>query len=202
MPERREVRDADSAALVELITTCFAAYPGCLLDVDGEEPWLRAPAAAYARAGGRMWVSTAGGLDGAVIACVGLKPARPALVELKSLYVHPAARRQGLGAELVAAVEGEARRRGATAVHLWTDTRFTDAHRLYERLGYARLGETRALHDRSATIEYHYRKTLASAGAASSGRFQADHARVEPRHLSEPVRPPRRRAAARRRGLG
>jgi len=43
---RREVSDADSAALIELITTCFAAYPGCVLDVDGEEPWLRAPAAA------------------------------------------------------------------------------------------------------------------------------------------------------------
>ena len=98
---RREVRDADSAALIELITTCFAAYPGCLLDVDGEEPWLRAPATAYARASGRMWVAALGDSGGPVIACVGLKPASPALVELKSLYVHPAARRQGLGAELV-----------------------------------------------------------------------------------------------------
>jgi N-acetylglutamate synthase-like GNAT family acetyltransferase len=159
-PVRREVCDADSAALIELITTCFAAYPGCVLDVEGEEPWLRAPAAAYARAGGRMWVCALGEFGGAVIACVGLKPASAGLVELKSLYVHPAARRQGLGEELVAVVENEARLRAATAVHLWTDTRFTDAHRLYQRLGYARLGETRALHDRSATVEYHYRKTL------------------------------------------
>jgi len=52
-------------------------------------------------------------------------------------------------------------------VHLWTDTRFTDAHRLYERLGYARLDETRALHDRSGTVEYHYRKTIAPAMTAS-----------------------------------
>ena len=164
---RREVRDADSAALIELITTCFAAYPGCLLDVDGEEPWLRAPATAYARASGRMWVAALGDSGGPVIACVGLKPASPALVELKSLYVHPAARRQGLGAELVGVVEGQASRRGATTVHLWTDTRFTDAHRLYERPGYARLDETRALHDRSGTVEYHYRKTIAPAMTAS-----------------------------------
>jgi putative acetyltransferase len=58
-------------------------------------------------------------------------------------------------------VEHEARRTGARMVELWSDTRFTAAHRLYERLGYIRLPETRSLSDLSQTTEFHYRKQLA-----------------------------------------
>ena len=60
-------------------------------------------------------------------------------------------------------VEERARALGRTRVELWTDTRFIDAHRLYERLCYERGPETRALHDLSRTIEYFYRKLLTSS---------------------------------------
>jgi len=156
LPVLRPVTDADSAALIGLISACWAEYPGCVMDVDGEEPWLRAPATAYRGWDATMWVVTR---DGAVVACVGLK----ALVdgaELKSLYVAPAARRRGLGRRLTDLVEGEARRRGHRRLELWSDTRFTHAHRLYERLGYRRLPDVRELHDRSATVEFHYGKAL------------------------------------------
>jgi predicted GNAT family N-acyltransferase len=155
LPVLRPVRDADSPALVTLIGGAFAEYPGCVLDVDGEEPWLRAPAAAYAKAGGKMWVTE---LGGEVVACGGVKPSGADAVELKNLYVSAKARRQGLGELLTGLVEDEARSRGARWVRLWSDTRFTDAHRLYERLGYRRLPGTRELHDQSATVEYAYAK--------------------------------------------
>ena len=153
---RRPVRDADSEALIALIGGCWAEYPGCVMDVDGEEPWLRAPAAYYARRGGTMWVVERGG---AVLACAGVVPDGER-AELKSLYVAAAGRRQGLGARLVAAVEAEAVRRGATRIELWSDTRFDDAHRLYHRLGYTRTGGERELHDRSATVEWEFAKHL------------------------------------------
>lgn len=156
LPGLRPVDDGDSAALIDLITTCWAAYPGCVMDVDGEEPWLRAPATAYRRWGATMWVVTVG-RD--LLGCVGLKPAG-ATGELKSLYVGPAARRRGLGRALSDLVEDQARRRGVRRLELWSDSRFADAHRLYQRLGYRRLPDTRDLHDLSRTVELHYDKWL------------------------------------------
>ena len=179
----RAVRDADSAALIELIGSCWAEYPGCVMDVDGEEPWLRAPATAYAAWGGLLWVvpgldagrpaggRPAGGrpAPGSLAACAGVKPAGPGAVELKNMYVAAAARRRGLGTYLVALVRAEAGRRGASRVHLWSDTRFTDAHRLYGRTGFARTGRTRDLHDLSRTTEYEFSLTAAAAAGPDPG---------------------------------
>jgi len=44
----------------------------------------------------------------------------------------------------------------AGARRLWTDSRFTDAHRLYARLGWGPTGATRELHDLSATTELEF----------------------------------------------
>jgi putative acetyltransferase len=154
----RHARDDDAWDLIGLIAACWAEYPGCILDVHGEEPWLLAPASAYAAQGGRLWVAE---LAGRVVASVALRPAaEPDGVALKSLYVARAARRRGLGDRLAALVEGEARERGASFVELWTDTRFLDAHRLYERRGYVRDPHTRERHDLSRSVEYYYRKQL------------------------------------------
>ena len=42
---------------------------------------------------------------------------------------------------------------------LWSDTRFTRAHRLYERLGFEREG-TRKLQDLNNTTEFGFRKRI------------------------------------------
>lgn len=153
----REARDADSEALIELITDCWSAYPGCVMDVDGEEPWLRAPASAYERYGGRLWVVES---EGSVVACCGLKPLGGGVVELKSMYVGARARRQGIASELAKRVEAEARARGANRIELWSDTRFGEAHAFYQAKGFHRLPGSRDLHDRSDTTEYPFAKEL------------------------------------------
>lgn len=152
-PRLRAVRDDDSAALIALIGHCWAQYPGVVLDVDGEEPWLRAPASAYAGWAGRMWVAVS---QDTVVGCVGAKPHGEDVVELKSLYVSALARRRGLGSRLSGVVADQARRSGARRVELWSDSRFTDAHRLYLRLGYTSTGRSRQLHDLSETTEYEF----------------------------------------------
>lgn len=157
LPVIRDVRDEDSAALIALIGGCWSEYPGVLLDVDGEEPWLRAPASAYAGWSGRAWVIE---LDGEVVACCGVKPAEPGAVELKSMYVARQARRNGLARRLEALVIAEARARGVRRVELWSDSRFTDAHATYARLGYTRLPASRELHDLSQTVEFAFAKQL------------------------------------------
>ncbi len=50
--------------------------------------------------------------------------------------------------------------RGASRMLFWSDTRFMDAHRLYEKLGYARVGGTRDLGDISNSKEYCFEKGL------------------------------------------
>ena len=98
--------------------------------------------------------------QGWVVGSAGLLPAGRDGTELKKLYVLDSARRGGLGGRLCALVESEARSLGASYVELWSDTRFKDAHRLYERQGYVRGPTTRELHDLSATVEYYFRKDL------------------------------------------
>ncbi len=181
LPAVRPVTDADSAALIALIGRCWAEYPGCVLDVDGEEPWLRAPASAYADRGGAFEVVE---FEGELVACVGLLPEHGGAVSLHSLYVAAPARRRGLGAELVDRVETAACRRGASRVELWSDTRFTEAHRLYERLGYTRLPGSRELRDRSNTVEYHFAKDLRDSASSSTGRRHPEV--VETRRCPDP----------------
>lgn len=154
----RPVTDDDSAAIIALVGGCFAEYPGCVLDLPGLDAWMLAPASAYAGSGGELWVVQ---LEGGIVASVGYKPTRAGRVELKSLYVAGVARRGGLGARLVGLVEDAARRAGATEIELWTDSRFTAAHRLYERLGYRRGPQTRQLHDPSDTTEFFFDRPLA-----------------------------------------
>jgi putative acetyltransferase len=176
--EIRDARDEDGPALITIIGDAFTDYPGCVLDVDGEMPELRAIASSFQRIGGRFWVAAAGER---VVGGVGLSPSvapprdlappldltppAPAGVELRKLYVDRGERRAGIGRALCERVEREARARGAAFVELWTDTRFETAHKLYEARGYVagrRGGDriTRELHDLSGSVEYYYRLAL------------------------------------------
>jgi predicted GNAT family N-acyltransferase len=151
LPGLRPVSDDDAAALEVLIGEVWAEYPSIVFDVDGEEPWLRAPATSYA-GGGELWVVPAPD-SGGLLACAGWRP-HPEGAELKSLYVAAGCRRQGWGSRFVHFIE---RRVGGRArLRAWSDTRFADSHQMYGRLGYRRTGATRELHDRSQTIEIEF----------------------------------------------
>lgn len=153
----RHVRDDDADALFALIGGIYADYPGCVLEPDGVDADLRSLASRCAAKGGEFWVVED---DGQIVACVGWSPYADGVVELKRLYVGKSARRQGLGGRLVDLVERAALGHGVTVVELWSDTRFADAHRLYESRGYVRQPDTRELHDASNSVEYHYRRPL------------------------------------------
>ena len=154
LPGLRPVADADSEALIELIGGIWAEYPTIVLDIDGEEPWLRAPATSY-QGRGELWVLPAADGSG-LLACVGWRPYPGGTgdTELKSLYVAAKSRRAGLGSRLVRFIER--RVGGRSRLTAWSDTRFTDSHAMYERLGFTRTGATRELHDRSETIEFEF----------------------------------------------
>ena len=154
----RDGRDDDSASLIALIGAIYAEYPGCILDVEREEPMLLAPATCLAAEGGRFWVAEdAHG----IIGCAGFKR-HADHAELVKLYVAKRERGRGLATRLVATVESAVSLAFAR-VELWTDARFLDAHRLYERLSFRRSPGSRTLDDLSHSTEYHYSKALDSA---------------------------------------
>jgi len=152
MADLREARDTDSAGVIALIARVFAEYPGCVLDVDREEPGLRAPATHY----DRFWVLEQGG---EVVGCAACSIAGP-VVEMKKIYLDRRLRGQGWGRRLIERVEREARTCGAERIEAWSDTRFETAHAVYRRLGYRQGERTRFLHDLSATEEYFFAKSL------------------------------------------
>ncbi len=154
----RDARDSDAEDLIELITSVFDEYPGCVMDVDGEMPELLRIASWFAEHDGEFWVAEQ---DGRVVGCIGYTPAAdPSGVELKKLYVSRSAREGGIGGRLTERVEAAARRRGARFIDLWSDTRFETAHVFYARRGWRKSGATRELHDKSNTVEFYFEKPL------------------------------------------
>ncbi len=166
----RGLRDEDALDVIELIAGVFGEYQGCVTDVDGEMPELRRLASYYAEHGGAGWTVLRGdrvvGTVGYVLHDAPAGAAGP-LAELKKLYVHRTERGSGLAASLLDRVESAARAAGAATIELWSDTRFTRAHRFYDKRGYARGPMTRDLHDASHTTEYHFARALGSVGGAA-----------------------------------
>ncbi|HND62738.1 MAG TPA: GNAT family N-acetyltransferase [Opitutaceae bacterium] len=81
----------------------------------------------------------AGGIVGTVQLVLRLPENQPHRAEVAKMLVHRRARRRGLAAALMSAVEAEARREGKTLLVLDTVTG-GDAERLYDRLGWERCG--------------------------------------------------------------
>lgn len=150
----RPGHDEDAPRFIALIERCWADYPDCVLDVDAEAPELRALASYYAGRGGALWLAGEG--EGMIATVPGAEGAW----EICRVYVHPSRHGAGLGARLLETAEGHAIGAGARSLFLWTDTRFERAHRFYEKYGYVRDPETRALHDIAATIEARFSKAV------------------------------------------
>ncbi|WP_166802356.1 GNAT family N-acetyltransferase [Microvirga pakistanensis] len=153
----RAAEDRDAQDLFGLLSLCFADYPGCFVDPHDDLKDLRTPGAPR-RNDGVLWVTE--DESGRVCACTCVDFPEAGTAELHRLYVRPDQRGRGLGSSLVRAVERHARQKGATRLYLWSDTRFTDAHRLYRKLGYTQTDRLRDLGDISNSSEYHFEKAL------------------------------------------
>jgi ribosomal protein S18 acetylase RimI-like enzyme len=164
--------DEDAAGFIQLISACWAEYPGCVMDVDAEVPELRALASYFAQAGGALWVAEA---DGAIVGMVGVRPGW----EICKMYVAASHRGSGLADALLDRAEAFAREAGAERLELWSDTRFERAHAFYAKRGYVR-GAIRVLNDLSNSLEFHFAKpvngveVLDAAAAASAERRLAE----------------------------
>ena len=109
---------------------------------------------------------------------------QPHRADVAKTLVHRRARRQGLGAELMRAVESTARDCGKTLLVLDAVTD-GDAARLYERLGWQRVGSVPdyALLPRGGfcSTTYYYRRVPAAAGAGTMLASGDSDALIAPR---------------------
>lgn len=167
----RAGRDDDADGFIELIGACWSEYPGCVMDLDGEVPELRALASHYAAKGGALWAAEH---DGRVVGMVSVAPGADGAWEIGKMYVDRAHRGTGVAQTLLDAAQAHAIGAGTRRLTLWSDTRFDRAHRFYEGQGFVRSGPIRALGDKSNSIEFGYGKpvngvaTLDAAAAASA----------------------------------
>lgn len=100
-------------------------------------------AAQQARGGAHLLVALTEGpssrVVGTTLVITELPENQPHRADLAKVLVHPAARRNGLGAALVAAAEAHAKALGKTLLVLDTVTS-SPAERLYQRMGWQRVG--------------------------------------------------------------
>ena len=144
----------DVPLIFVLIDEIFAEYD-CKLNVETEDVHLVAPGPYFRQRGGEFWVVEN---DGAILATVAVLLHEDA-GELKALYVHKTLRRHGWGRRLTNLAIDFARGASKPRLILWSDTRFTDAHRLYRKMGFHEFGE-RDLHDSNNSKEYGFELTL------------------------------------------
>jgi putative acetyltransferase len=171
-PEGFEIRpaaDSDASGVIALYSACWGEHDGMILDTVGEMAHLNHIASHYERAGGAAWVikrsvdSRDAGAVGIISASVAWRPIKDdgaQYFELQMLYVLPEARRVGIASYLVRMVENHLARAGVEELELWSDIRFTDAHRLYRSLGWRQLDETRHVDDLSDSTEFHFVRKL------------------------------------------
>jgi putative acetyltransferase len=155
--------------MARLIARIFADYENCPF-VPEEFPELDAPADFYGvKKGGQLWVleDARSEADFALAGSIAVVPSfDPLIFELFKVYLAHEWRGKRISQSMLETALAYAKTRGAERVRLWTDTRFVEAHRFYEKSGFVRLAGVRALHDASDTFEFGYELRFADARAA------------------------------------
>ena len=136
------IQPAESVADLKDAAALFRAYAAALpvdLGYQGFEAELSALPGQYAAPAGRLLIARSP--TGVAIGCVAMRPiVGGEICEMKRLYVAPAARGLGLGAELIGAIVGQARTVGYTEMRLDTLPTMHAALAMYARAGFAEIG--------------------------------------------------------------
>lgn len=148
----RIARPDDIPAMAGIIADTFDEY-GWVFVMEDELPDFLAYPSCYDGTPNRLYAMTdeAGTVIGSIALKVGGEGAY-----LSRVYLARSERGRGFGKEMVAFILDVARKSGHRHVHLWTDTRFTTAHGLYERMGFRRQPAIRSLHDANNSFEFRY----------------------------------------------
>jgi GNAT superfamily N-acetyltransferase len=154
-----ELGHAPGAA--QVIGAVFREY-GATFDLSGFDADLTDIPRHYLASGGCFVVLED---SGRVVGTAAAVPHSGATCEVKRVYLLAEYRGRGHGRALLEHVLGWAEGGGYLVALAWSDTRFTIAHRVYERLGFVRFGE-RTLDDLDRSREYGFAKRLMPGAGA------------------------------------
>ena len=152
----RRATNADIADVVRVIKAVYDEF-GFSWDPAGYHSDLYDLEASYDLVGDSFWVAEANGQTMGTVAYERF-PTIPGEIgatvihnqkvracgcdsSLERLYVHPDGRRKGLGLVLLDCVIQQARIENRPHIEIWSDKKFLDAHRLYEKRGAFVVGE-------------------------------------------------------------
>ena len=155
----RDVEPADRDGVIALIGSVYDEY-GEKLTFNGADADLLDLASYYPGRGGAFVVLAD---DRTVHGCHGVLPiaAAPGKCTFRRLYLDPALRGQDWGADLMQWAVDWAQTAGFNRVEFWSDTRFSRAHRFFEKFGFQTEGLTRDMDDGFEPYsEYFYWMTL------------------------------------------
>lgn len=146
----------DAPGIVETVRAVYDEY-GFTWEAEGYHADLHDPQTHYIDKGHLFWVCE---IDKIVVGTSALELFPPILgllgdkiwlddnyriggcdCALQRLYVRLEFRRRGLGRELFLQTLNSARELGRHAMEIWSDKRFVDAHRLYEKFGASLVGD-------------------------------------------------------------
>jgi GNAT superfamily N-acetyltransferase len=146
IPIRRlhAIDDSQVEALADLLIACVAGGAGVsfmhpLAPAKAQKFWRQVAADVAVGERALLVAEDESGIVGTVQLVLDQPDNQPHRADVTKMLVHPRARRQGLGAEILRALEQTARQCGKTVLVLDTVTG-SDAERLYARLGWVRVG--------------------------------------------------------------
>ncbi len=147
----------DASSVLDVIGSVFAEY-GMTFDPQNYDSDLLDIERHYAGSGGEFYVLVD---QGRVVGTVAAVPKDAATAEVKRLYLLPEYRGRGQGRALLEHILDRIRQAGHREAIAWSDVRLETAHKVYDRLGFERIGE-RVLDDIDQSHEYGFRKSLAT----------------------------------------
>jgi len=147
---------ADAPGVVELIGRVYREYD-FVYQPEVEVPDLFRFDQHYAPPRGAFFVVRE---HHVVVGSVGVERLGDGSAELHRLYLDARLRGRGTGRALVEAVLDWCRTERIPRLILWSDTRFDQAHRLYERMGFRRTGERVLPDDLNQTREYGFERPV------------------------------------------
>lgn len=152
----RPVHPGDATGVADCVREVYVEY-GFTWDPDGYHADLFDLSRFEHETAGRFWAAEEAGT---IIGCGGI--GRFAVIpgevgtlvsyegelrvagtncEVLRMYVRPSARGRGIGSAIMQNILDSAREWGCLGLEIWSDKRFTEAHRLYERFGAVVVGE-------------------------------------------------------------
>lgn len=146
----------DVPGVIALIGRVFAEY-GFVYDPATEVPDLLAFECYYQPPHGELFVVRQGD---AIAGSVGVERIDADTAELHRLYLDASLRGRGTGRALVENVLAWCRAHAVSRLILWSDTRFENAHRLYDRMGFHQTGERTLAGDVNHTREYRFERAV------------------------------------------